>query len=142
MFSKEVCTCEQHEACASHAAGCSGVSGCTGQAAEKLLSFLGCYVKGAPPTEDGCKPSNKDHCLASSGIDSKDFAACLADKSTRHGVELAAMKECAKTQGQSPVFPYSTFNGKFQPQGEGAAEMKKGLCKAGAKAACSKTFIV
>jgi len=142
MFSKEICTCELHEACASHAAGCSGSSGCSGEAAENLIKFLSCYVKGQTPTEDSCKPANKDSCIVSSGIDSKAMAACLADKSTLHAVELAAMKECNKVQGQSPVFPYSTFNGKFQNQGEGAAAVKKALCKAGAKAACSGSLIV
>lgn len=142
MFSAVICTCELHEACASHAAGCSGVSGCTGQAAEKLINFLSCYVKGQTPTEDSCKPANKDSCITSSGIDSEAMAGCLADKSMLHGVELAAMKECTKTQGQDPVFPYSTFNGLFQTQGEGAAAMKQALCKAGAKAACSHSVIV
>lgn len=142
MFSKEICTCELHEACASHAAGCSGASGCSGQAAETLINFLSCYVKGQSPTEDSCKPTNKDSCVASSGIDSKAMAACLADKSTVHAVELAAMEECKNVQGDSPVFPYSTFNGKFQEQGAGAAAVKKALCKAGATAACSTPLIV
>ena len=41
-FSKDICTCEIHEACAVFVSQCE--HGCTGKALEKLGSFLGCYV--------------------------------------------------------------------------------------------------
>ena len=58
--------------------------------------------------------------------------SCIKTKSTYAPVVTNAYEKSQKIQ----TYPYSTVNGKEQPQGQSAASLKKALCSAGAKQAC------
>ena len=132
FYPESVCQCELHEVCAVHLTGCS--SGCSGDSLGKLAKFLGCYAKGEGTGDESCKPNLMASCAASAGIagGAKAMTSCAKDKSTTEPIVREAWEKSQKVQ----TYPYSTLNGKVLPQGVSATQLKKALCKAGAKAAC------
>lgn len=136
------CTCNIHEACVLHATGCLG--GCTGEKALQLTSFLGCYVHGeksptennaTAPLEGSCLPGNLKKCVASSGVPASAVQKCLASKAIYYPVMAEAMKKSQVIQ----TYPHCTVNKKLLPQeslSKAKADLKKALCRAGAKSAC------
>jgi len=139
------CTCNIHEACVLHATGCLG--GCTGTAALQLTSFLGCYVHGekssladsintTAPLEGSCLPGNLKKCLVSSGAPAAGVQKCIADEKIYTPVMAEALKKSEVIQ----TYPHCTVNKKLLPQEDpkpAEAHLKKALCQAGAKSACT-----
>jgi hypothetical protein len=97
-----------------------------------LASFLGCYVKGNPPNEEGCGPQHLLPCVKISGLDTQGMTQCIKNKKTYDPVVTEAYDRAKKIQ----TYPYSTINGKEQPQGQSEQSLAEALCKAGATKAC------